>query len=216
MKVLSLMALSIFTSAIAQAGIVNIADRRCVPAPVDHVAAAITDYTNYAKIPEATLTILGMSILKMTKSQEIKKVAGRIDDSIVYIELRPLNFGDDKKDLFPRFFIRCKVTTISDTQVKHECHNLTANDLSEYGRPGAAPVPFGLAHFDSELLIDGDPKNCGAGQSLMTYTLALDPNDADVNKIQNGSGFGGFPLPQEQFFKAYYQNFYNGWTKTVH
>jgi hypothetical protein len=199
----------------ASAAPVTISDRRCVSGGTDHVVKAVTDYQNYSKIPEATLSIVGMKILTMTKSQEVKKVTASSDDSIVYIELRPLNFGEDKKDLFPRFFIRCRVSTQGLGSVRHECHSLTKNDLSDFGRPGLVPVPFGLSQFDSELLIEGDSANCASGESQITYKLVMDPNDSDVSKVQTGSGFGSFPLPQDQFFKAYYQNFYNGWTKTI-
>ena len=213
-KKLLMILLTAFLSEFAQASTVTIADHRCVNAPVDQVVKAVTDYSHYSQIPEATLSMLGMTIMKMTKSQEIRKDANRSDDSIVYIELRPLNFGDDKKDLFPRFFIRCKVTEFAGS-AHHECHSLTSADLADYGRPGNAPAPFGLAHFDSDLQIDGVSSACGAGQSQITYNLAMEPNDSDVNKILSSSGLGALSLPQDQFFKAYYQNFYNGWVKTI-
>ena len=214
MKIAMLTVLTL-ASLTASAAPITISDRRCVPGSTDHVVKAVTDYQNYSKIPEATLSIVGMKILTMTKSQEVKKVATSSDDSIVYIELRPLNFGEDKKDLFPRFFIRCRVSNLGPTSVRHECHSLTKNDLSDFGRPGNVPMPFGLSQFDSELQIESQSPSCVTGESQITYKLVMDPNDADVSKIQMGSGFGSFPLPEDQFFKAYYQNFYNGWTKTV-
>jgi hypothetical protein len=199
----------------ALANDVNVTDQRCVHSSLNEAVQAVTNYTGYSKLSGAALSLLGMNVLKMTKSQEIQKDPSSHNDSIVYIELRPLNFGEDKKALFPHFFIRCELTMTGPNKAQHECHWLTASDLSDYERPGASPQGFGLADFHSTLEIDANSGQCPAGQTHLSYQLVMQANDQDVSTIQRASGFSAFPLPEDQFFHAYYENFYQSWATSI-
>jgi len=184
---------------------------RCMSGPLEAVLKHVTDYSGYTQSSGATLTLAGIPILKMIKSQEVPRVSNQHDDSIVYIELRPMNFGADKKDLFPRFFIRCKLSQISASAARHECRSLNPQDLLDYGRPGNVPQAFGLSRFESSLRIEQGTNGCRPDQVSLNYQITLESLERDVAKIQEGAGLSALPLPEEKFFRSYYENFLQGW-----
>jgi hypothetical protein len=197
---------------------ITLSDHRCINAPVPQVIHAITDYSHYSEIPEANFTLMGYTALRMTQSTEIRKNRETSEDALVYIELMPLNFGADKRKLFPRFFIRCQVSYPSSTTALHECHSLTSSDLSDYHRrpddpnaPTSPMAPFGVSNFHSTLRIASTPE-C---QSELDYALDIGINPSDSAKIEAASAFKKFPISEDLFFKSYYQHFYDGWAKGI-
>jgi hypothetical protein len=150
-----------------------------------------------------------ITLMTMTKSQETPRNPGKHDDSLVYIEMRPANFGSDKTDLFPRFFIRCQLTRSSASAAHLGCHLANDTDSNDYDLQ--IPAPFAVAGFHSDLDIQDDPTGCGARGVSLTYTITILPDDHQVDKISAAMPFGGFSMPTTLFFKDYYQTFLKGW-----
>jgi hypothetical protein len=213
---LSLLAIGV-SSQSAYAESVRISDRRCVASGVGQVHEAITDYGSYARLPGAELSVAGIRLLKMTKSQSIDRIKlgtdGDRTDSLLLVEMRPLNLTDGR--LYPRILLRCQSDSSAASALEHHCRPATAGDLSEYRRGGSVPAPFGLASFRSSLKADAASSDCGSGQTLLDYSVDIETAPQDVERIKSALLMPFFPLPEQQFFKTYYENFYSSWVRSL-
>jgi hypothetical protein len=185
----------------------------CLPAPVSKILQHATDYASYAKSSGANFDYyLFPNALKMTKSTEIHHPDPSQADSLVYIELRPL--GSSRTEIYPRFFIRCRVTASAADHATHECKIAGPSDFAEYKL--AAPAgwrPFAITKFTSNLEIEANGKGCPPGQTLISYTLHLTATDSDVAQVLYGLSID--EEKQKSFFQAFYLNFYKAWVQEL-
>jgi hypothetical protein len=159
--------------------------------------------------------------LKMMESREaLQKTPGDPNhiDSLVRFTMRPLNF-DSGTDVFPTFWVRCKVTGLSQSRARQECHTLTSQDLSEYGRPGEVPRMFAVSGFDSTLDIESPSAKCAPGQTRIDYQMQLTTREDQINAIRDRAPFPKNLLfnvmPHRDFFYFYYKDFLEGWLRPL-
>lgn len=214
-------ALSLFVSLVsplvfaAPIAPVVIEDQKCIDTAYAKVRGAVVDYPVYAQLPEATLYFFGIPMLKMIKSEETLRVPADPSDAIVYIEMRPLNFTDAKREFYPRFYTRCRIADAAPTASDHACQSLGQTDLSDYGR-SEMPQSFGVSGFGSRLHVEQGADGCKPHQTSLKYRVVIEPNVDDIDALVRAWGVAGkLPLRVDRFFFAYYKNFYDGWIKRV-
>lgn len=201
-------------------------DSRCVSASLQKVHDSITDYNNYTEIEGAKLSkkilIFNYPLLTMTKSQAsyIKKLPNETD-AIILVELQPTKL--DNSRFYPQFILRCQSLWTSESEFSHACL------LNKKARH------YALKDFHSSLKVTKNSNICPQDRpTLLQYKLVLESDPVAVAEIREQVlGLPKFSnelaeaarqeflsiletlYNEEEFYNTYYQNFYNGWVKSL-
>jgi hypothetical protein len=219
------LALASLAAASASAETVVIRDSRCVRASAEAVHASITNYPAYASLPGAKYAIkLGAAsipLLRMTKAQaaySLREAAAT--KALVYVELQPTNLQDT--GYYPRFFLDCS-SDGKGSRFQHRCRLLPREEYAAFRLKDAAPSAYGLSDFRSTLSIEGSSPACAEGRTRLEYELRLVGDSRQVEQIKQKvlepagalAGTLGRIFHEETFFRAYYENFYQGWASAL-
>ena len=204
----------------------------CIATTLDKAIGSILDYGSYSKLERATLyvkdckncigipgaeTVLGnKAMLKMLFSATDRfSREGWNSSAHVATVLWPApdRLTDlSSKEFFPRFFLNCDSKKISDQAFQLVCkQDQTA--LKKY--------TYAISRFDSLLKLSTNSGRCKDGRVLLEFGLNISTNDQEVAKVKEAVA-GGFPsmfidrvFNEDQFFKMYFKNFYDGWVSSL-
>ena len=205
-----MIALILFFMTTAKATETVITEHRCVTASSKKIHAFFTDYDHYSTLPGATYRLLGMSAIRMVKSQcRWLTQTEQNDEALVWIVFQPLNLTDSS--LYPRLLMNCKTNWLNASSFTQDCH--LQKDKQHYGLNDLSIA----IHTQEE---DGE---CAANQSGVQIEIHLDSNSEEVQRIKTEALKPAGVLSsvikklfhEDSFFKGYYQSVYHQWVKAL-
>lgn len=215
----------------AVAALVPLDHEACVAMSLDKAINSILDYGNYSKLPGATLIFkdcdncIGIPGAQMVlgNKQMLKMLFSGADrftrdgwNSSAHVATvlwpAPESLKEPSfKNFFPRFFLNCNSKKVSDASFQLECHQDLTVD---------AKYTYAIHKFDSLLKLSTDSGRCKDGRALLEFHGTIITNDQEVSKIKEAiapwfpNNFIDAFFNQDTFFKMFFKNFYNRWSKS--
>jgi hypothetical protein len=193
------------------AKMITIDDHACLDSNLSSIHQLFTQYSRYADLPGSEYSMMGISAMRITKSQSVEVTSTpTLHHANVWLVLQPLNLTQSK--LYPRFLLDCK-TEWSSTQSFNQICTLQ-KDKQHYGL-------YELTILVTALKSD---RLCASNQAGVKINITLSPDPDHLAQIKRaalepaGETLAAWIeqfFDEETFFKGFFESVYSGWLQTL-
>ena len=192
----------------------EIHEHHCVDSGIEKVNQLLTRYNDYSSMDGAkySVSLAGseVDLIQMIKSQsKLINATESQNENLVWIVLQPALIDDAK--LYPRFLLNCKITWNARNSFNQICS--LQKDKQH----------FGLSDVRINIMTKSQDALCKVGSTGIKIDISIEGNSNEINQIKKATlGPAGILAPlvsalfdEDAFFRSYFRNLYDHWTKTL-